>query len=153
MRGCRIVARMERAANTMRFGDEVRGVDEIKTPKAVKISKAEMQLAHQLIEQLTKPSDPAEYHDTYQEELERIIEEKAAGKKLPHKANSQQRYGKAVGKSGLVEGAQAVARLGSTLEMHDVAGAHLCQAGELLLDDQLLDGAGAEGIGPTPGRR
>ncbi len=65
----------------MRFGDEVRGTDEIKVPKAVKISKAEMQLAQQLIDQLTKPFDPTEYHDTYQEELERIIEEKAEGKK------------------------------------------------------------------------
>jgi DNA end-binding protein Ku len=65
----------------MRFGDEVRATDEIKTPKGTKISKAEMQLAHQLIEQLTKPFDPGEYHDTYQEELERIIEEKAEGKK------------------------------------------------------------------------
>lgn len=65
----------------MRFADEVRAMDEIKAPKKVKLTKAEMSLAQQLIDQLTKPFDPTEYKDTYQEELERIIEEKAEGKK------------------------------------------------------------------------
>ncbi|MES2625050.1 MAG: Ku protein [Pseudomonadota bacterium] len=65
----------------MRFADEVRDVDEIKSPKKAKLTKPEMTLAHQLIDQLTKPFDPTEYKDTYQAELERIIEEKAEGKK------------------------------------------------------------------------
>ena len=65
----------------MRFADEIRKADAIKLPKQPRVSKPEMNLALQLIDQLTKPFDPAEYKDTYQEELERIIEEKAAGKK------------------------------------------------------------------------
>ena len=65
----------------MRFADEIRDTDSLKLPKQTKITKAEMQLAQQLIEQLTKPFDPTEYKDTYKDELERIIEEKAAGKK------------------------------------------------------------------------
>lgn len=65
----------------MRFADEVRSVDEVKAPTKAKLTKAEMTLAQQLIDQLTKPFDPTEYKDTYQEELERIIEEKAEGKK------------------------------------------------------------------------
>ena len=65
----------------MRFADEVRGTDEIKKTKKVKLTKPEMTLAHQLIDQLTRPFDPTEYKDTYQDELERIIEEKAEGKK------------------------------------------------------------------------
>jgi DNA end-binding protein Ku len=65
----------------MRFFDEVRAVDEIKVPKKAKLTKPELALAQQLIDQLTKPFDPTEYKDTYQEELERIIEEKAEGKK------------------------------------------------------------------------
>jgi DNA end-binding protein Ku len=64
----------------MRFADEVRAADAIKQPKQPKISKPEMDLALQLISQLTKPFDPSEYKDDYQEELERIVEEKAAGK-------------------------------------------------------------------------
>lgn len=65
----------------MRFADEIRATGAIKLPKQPKLSKQELDLAHQLIAQLTKPFDPEEYKDTYQEELERIIEEKAAGKK------------------------------------------------------------------------
>lgn len=65
----------------MRFADEIRNADAIKLPKQPKVTKPEMGLALQLIEQLTKPFDPEEYKDTYIEELERIIEEKAAGKK------------------------------------------------------------------------
>jgi DNA end-binding protein Ku len=65
----------------MRFADEIRNADAIKLPKQPKVTKPEIGLALQLIDQLTKPFDPAEYKDTYIEELERIIEEKAAGKK------------------------------------------------------------------------
>lgn len=64
----------------MRFADEVRAADAIKQAKPPKISKPEMDLALQLISQLTKPFDATEYKDDYQEELERIVEEKAAGK-------------------------------------------------------------------------
>jgi DNA end-binding protein Ku len=65
----------------MRFADEIRSTDEIKAPKKAKLTKAELTLAQQLIDQLTRPFDPTEYKDTYQEELERIIEAKAEGKK------------------------------------------------------------------------
>jgi DNA end-binding protein Ku len=65
----------------MRFADEIRNADAIKLPKQPKVTKPEMGLALQLIDQLTKPFDPSEYKDTYIEELERIIEEKAEGKK------------------------------------------------------------------------
>lgn len=63
----------------MRFAAEVRSPQELKVPEDVEISKAELKLANQLIDQLTKPFDPEEYKDTYQEELERIIEEKVQG--------------------------------------------------------------------------
>jgi DNA end-binding protein Ku len=36
----------------------------------------------QLIESLAAPFDPSEYSDTYQQELEKLIEAKAHGKKL-----------------------------------------------------------------------
>lgn len=65
----------------MRFADEIRSTDAIRLPKQPKLSRQEMDLAKQLIDQLTRPFDPSEYKDNYQEELERIIEEKAAGKK------------------------------------------------------------------------
>ncbi|MEX0618661.1 MAG: Ku protein [Pseudohongiellaceae bacterium] len=63
----------------MRFADEVRSSEELKIPEKKQISKDELKLANQLIDQLTRSFDPEEYHDSYHDELERIIEEKASG--------------------------------------------------------------------------
>ena len=65
----------------MRFAEEVRSAEELKLPEKEKLSKDEIKLANQLIDQLTRPFKPEEYHDTYHEELERIIEEKVSGEK------------------------------------------------------------------------
>ena len=65
----------------MRFADEVRSAEELKLPDKAKVSKDEMALAKQLIDQLARPFNPEDYEDTYNEELQRIIEEKAEGKK------------------------------------------------------------------------
>ena|SRR5690606_33228638 len=75
----------------MRFAAEVRSPQELKIPSGKDVTKSELKLAHQLIDQLTKPFDPEEYKDTYREELERIIEQKIHGEtpkaaKAPKKA-------------------------------------------------------------------
>lgn len=75
----------------MRFAAEVRSPQELRIPTDKEVSKAELKLANQLIDQLTRPFDPHEYKDNYREELERIIEEKIHGEtptaaKAPRKA-------------------------------------------------------------------
>ena len=75
----------------MRFAAEVRSPQELKIPSGKEVTKAELKLANQLIDQLTRPFDPDEYKDSYREELERIIEEKVQGEtpkaaKTPKKA-------------------------------------------------------------------
>ncbi len=66
--------------NKIRFADEIRDTDELNIPD-VKIKPAEMNMAVQLIEQLTTEFDISNYKDTYNEKLLKLIMAKAKGKK------------------------------------------------------------------------
>ncbi|UFS71744.1 Ku protein [Geomonas sp. RF6] len=65
--------------NQMRYASEVRNYKELKLPENQSLRDQEIELALTLIGQLTVPFDPAKYHDTYVEDLKRIIEEKSKG--------------------------------------------------------------------------
>lgn len=66
--------------NKIRFAEEIRDTDELNIPD-VTIKPAEMNMAVQLIEQLTTDFDIANYKDTYNEKLLELIMAKAKGKK------------------------------------------------------------------------
>jgi len=66
--------------NQMRFPADLRSPAGLKFPKG-KAQKAELDMALALIKQLDKPFIPEDWHDTYTEELEDIIEDKAKGRK------------------------------------------------------------------------
>lgn len=66
--------------NQMRFADELRSPEDLNIPEDVAPGKQELEMATKLVERLSVPFEPEKYHDTYHEELERIIAEKAAGK-------------------------------------------------------------------------
>lgn len=63
----------------MRFAGEIRKPEGLKLPD-VEVQKREMDMAMALIEQLTEDFKPDKYHDTYQDELLRVIHEKVEGK-------------------------------------------------------------------------
>lgn len=67
----------------MRFDEEIREPEGIRIPeiKAAGKQNKEVDLALQLIEQLTVPFDPSEYKDTYVGALEDVIDKKVKGKK------------------------------------------------------------------------
>jgi DNA end-binding protein Ku len=67
--------------NQMRFPADVRDPGDLKFPAKDLADGSEVKMALALIDQLTKPFIPEDWHDTYTEELEEIIEEKAKGKK------------------------------------------------------------------------
>jgi DNA end-binding protein Ku len=72
------------AMSTMRFADEVvdrKDVDELPTGGS-KADAKELKMAAQLIDSLTTEWDPTRYHDTYTEELRKLIDAKAAGKEV-----------------------------------------------------------------------
>jgi DNA end-binding protein Ku len=73
----------------MYFADEIRPVDEVKPPKA-NVSKEELSMAEQLIENLAGDFDPEKYKDTYREALCEIIRAKRKGKKVHHPPETEE---------------------------------------------------------------
>ena len=62
-------------------------------PKAFahpKLVKAESDMAKQLIQSMTKPFDPSDYHDEFQERLRAAIEEKISGQHIVHASDRKQ---------------------------------------------------------------
>ncbi|HET9850784.1 MAG TPA: Ku protein [Candidatus Saccharimonadales bacterium] len=64
--------------NQMRFPADVRRPTDLNLPDS-EVGEAELKMALALIDQLTKPFIAEDWHDTYTEELEEIIEQKAKG--------------------------------------------------------------------------
>jgi DNA end-binding protein Ku len=64
--------------HTMYYAEEVREVESFGAPD-VEIKDAELKVAHQLIDALADEWDPEKYHDTFQENLKKLIETKLEG--------------------------------------------------------------------------
>src|SRR5690349_11617692 len=64
--------------HTMYYEEEVRKVEGFGAPD-VNLKDAEVKVAHQLIEALADEWDPKKYHDTFQENLKKLIEAKLEG--------------------------------------------------------------------------
>jgi len=66
--------------NTLRFAAELRSLDDLDVAapisKAANVSPKEVAMAEKLLEEMSAPWKPDEYHDTYREDLMRRIEEK-----------------------------------------------------------------------------
>jgi len=67
--------------NTLRFASEIRSADELRLPVNEKLISNEVNLAMKLIEGMTAEFDPGKYHDTYTEDVKKLIEDKAKGQK------------------------------------------------------------------------
>jgi DNA end-binding protein Ku len=67
--------------HTMYYSEEVRQVESFGAPD-VELKDAEVKVAHQLIEALAGDWDPEKYHDTFQENLKKLIETKLEGGKI-----------------------------------------------------------------------
>jgi DNA end-binding protein Ku len=65
----------------MLYADEIRE-NENKVGKDIEIRPKEVQLAKQLIENLSEPFEPDKFHDEYVSKLEEMIEAKIKGRKL-----------------------------------------------------------------------
>jgi DNA end-binding protein Ku len=63
--------------NTLRFAAELRSVADLEVPpKAANVSPKEVAMAEKLLEEMSAPWKPEEYHDSYREDLMRRIQEK-----------------------------------------------------------------------------
>ena len=76
--------------NEIRYRDEVRDAGELKLPQNYNLREQEIALALSLIDQLTVKFDASKYRDEYIDDLKRVIEEKAQGRKpTPHAKEPQ----------------------------------------------------------------
>lgn len=69
--------------NTLRYAGEMRDMKGLELPgdlEAAKVSEKELDMAERLVEDMAMAWDPAQFHDTYRDDLMKMIEEKAEGK-------------------------------------------------------------------------
>lgn len=72
--------------NTLRYAAEMRDIKELKLPgdiKAARVTEKELDMAERLVDDMVMEWNPAQYHDTYRDDLMKMIEEKASGKAAP----------------------------------------------------------------------
>ena len=67
--------------HTMYYSDEVRAMPEIAEPQA-ELKEAEIKVAQQLIDALAAKFEPEKYHDTFEENIKKLIEAKLEGKEV-----------------------------------------------------------------------
>ena len=67
--------------HTMYYADEVRRTEEFRTDTS-KVSEREMNLAKMLVEALAADFEPEKYHDTYRDNLRKMIEARVEGRKV-----------------------------------------------------------------------
>lgn len=67
--------------HTMYYKEEVRDLENFGRPD-VDLRDAEVKVAHQLIEALADKFDPEKYHDTFEENLKRLIKARLEGKEV-----------------------------------------------------------------------
>jgi DNA end-binding protein Ku len=68
-------------SHTMYYQDEIRQVDEFRTDTSL-VKEKELDLAKMLISSLEADFEPQKYHDSYRENLQKMIEAKIEGKKV-----------------------------------------------------------------------
>lgn len=67
--------------HTMYYKNEVREIDNFGATDA-ELKEAEVKVAHQLIEALAAPFEPEKYHDTFEENLKKLIQARLEGKEV-----------------------------------------------------------------------
>jgi DNA end-binding protein Ku len=82
--GCLRVRERVVTLEQLYFADEIRDLEEVRPP-AARVSKEELQMAEQLIENFAGDFEPEKYKDTYRDALCEIIKAKRKGKQV-HRA-------------------------------------------------------------------
>ena len=68
--------------HTMYFVNEIRQLPEYGVFESMNLKPQEVKLTEQLIESLTEPFKPKQYHNEFQEKLKKLIEAKRQGKRV-----------------------------------------------------------------------
>lgn len=70
--------------NTLRYATELRDPSELEVPddlEDAKVNEKEIAMAERLVDDMDMKWDPVKFHDTYRDDILKLIEEKAQGKK------------------------------------------------------------------------
>ena len=112
--------------NTLRYANELRPAKDLEVPKdlrAAKVQPNEIKMAERLIDDMSIKWKPEEFHDTYRDDLLKLIEEKAAGKlKKAPKARAP-REAEVIDFAALLEKSLASRRKGAPAAANDEDGA------------------------------
>ena len=102
------------AMSTMRFADEIVAVSDVDgvPSRRSKPAAKELRLAMQIVEALTSEWDPAQYHDTYTEQLRDLIEAKAKGRDVTVEAEAQEPSAKVIDLMEALQASVAAQRTG-----------------------------------------
>lgn len=63
----------------IRYAQEIESPSQLSVPNAIKLQKDELDMALNIIDQMTKPFKPESFHDTYRNELDDMLKQKAKG--------------------------------------------------------------------------
>lgn len=75
--------------HTLYYAGELHGANKQNIPAKVAATKKEIELATQLIKQLAAPFRPEQFHDTYRENVEKMIAEKQKGEHVTKHAKKK----------------------------------------------------------------
>lgn len=82
--------------NRLRFAQEIRDYKQLKLPPKKEPKAGELKMAISLIEQTSETFNPAAFHDTYAEDLMKIIKRKAKGTHIKKVEDEPKESGKVV---------------------------------------------------------
>lgn len=68
--------------NTLRYLEEIRSPDDLKLPGASHVTDRELKMALSLVEDMSEDWQPEKYHDTYREDVLKLVERKVASGQL-----------------------------------------------------------------------
>ena len=68
--------------HTMYYEDEVRHLENFGETKNIELKDAEVKIAHQLIEALAAKFEPKKFHDTFEENIKKLIKARLEGKEV-----------------------------------------------------------------------
>jgi DNA end-binding protein Ku len=68
--------------HTMYYEDEVRQVEQFGKTSGIELKDAEVKVAHQLVEALAAEFDPKKYHDSFEDNVKKLIQARLEGKEV-----------------------------------------------------------------------
>ena len=110
--------------NTLRYANELRPAKELDVPRDLKEAKVqpdEIKMAERLIDDMSMKWKPEDYHDTYRDDLLKLIEEKASGNAKTSPKKRAPREAEVIDFAALLEKSLASRKKGAAANDEDAA--------------------------------